>query len=355
MLAVQNKTNPSSILDAISSGVPRPTQSLFVASAYVTAEGLALLMDRIQRAVGPRSFVKMPKKLVTTFDFGLTDPDALDTLMKLGVDVHVANSNAIARGNLAPAVAYHPKVYAFETGAGDWVAFSGSANLTARGMTINTETVVDTNLTAIEMKTVMNDLSYGAGPLTPKMLADYRALRVARPPSGPITVEITPVPAPTPSPKAVVFGDAVASGALKPSGFARFWVQTLLMSGGSGSQLELPRGANSFFGFNFNAHVPGPKVTIGKLVLSSGAHRWMDRILSWHGRNGMERVNMPTAAKGGYVYDQAAVCFRRIGGGYEFFVAPWNSNLARSWRIASAATGHLYALGKGSPRVCGLL
>ena len=51
------------------------------------------------------------------------------------------------------------------------------------------------------------------------------------------------------------------------------WIQAGSMtSGGSHNQLELPRGANVFFGFNYNTYDP-QHVTIGEPVLTSRARR----------------------------------------------------------------------------------
>src|SRR3546814_14038983 len=81
------------------------------------------------------------------------------------------------------------------------------------------------------------------------------------------------------------------------------------------------------------------------------------RRLTWHGNNKMERMNLPTAAQGGFNYADSAVMFRRLtNGSFELIVTPWESDLARSWRQASAQRQTLFCLeiGRAScrERVC---
>src|SRR3546814_15538200 len=81
------------------------------------------------------------------------------------------------------------------------------------------------------------------------------------------------------------------------------------------------------------------------------------RRLTWHGNNKMERMNLPTAAQGGFNYADSAVMFRRLtNGSFELIVTPWESDLARSWRQASAQRQTLFCLGTvATNRVVGLL
>ena len=98
------------------------------------------------------------------------------------------------------------------------------------------------------------------------------------------------------------------------------------------------------------------QVTIGKPVLRSGPRVWDDRILKWHGHNRMERLNLPTQLQGGFEYLHSAVLFRRLrDGSFELVVAPWDSDMARAWRKASAEKGLLFRLGKTSNRLVGLI
>lgn len=68
-------------------------------------------------------------------------------------------------------------------------------------------------------------------------------------------------------------------------------------------------------------------------------------------------MNLPTAAQGGFNYADTAVMFRRlIDGSFELVVTPWESDIARSWRQASAQLQTLFRLGTiATNRVVGLL
>lgn len=357
MLVIQNAANPSVVLDAIVDSAPVACTKLFVASAYVTREGTRLLFDRLRHKLGAAAFGNLSKRLVTTFDYGLTDPDAIKDWEAEGAKVWIANAGVIQAGNLNPPAAYHPKVYGYRTAAGVWEVVSGSANLTGRGMTINAEAVSGASVPAADMRAAIDRLRDGAVRADPALIAAYRALKAALPPPASLAVQVTPVPAPVAVAANALetLWEAIASGNAVPPNHQRFWIQTMAMSGGSGSQLELPRGANRFFGLAFANYAAGAKVTIGRPRLRSGGSLWVDRILSWHGNNGMERLNMPTPAMSGFTYGNSAVSFRRKGADYEFEVAPWTSSLANSWRSASTAAGTIYRLGGNSPRVCGLI
>jgi hypothetical protein len=148
----------------------------------------------------------------------------------------------------------------------------------------------------------------------------------------------------------------VESGLVDLQAHRGMWIQVDKLSGGAQSQLELPRGAHRFFGFTFDQYSASSKVTIGKLELRNGRKAWNDKLLTWHGNNMMERINLPTVSTGGYTYADSAVLFRRLGGNaYELLVVAWDSDLARSWRQASADTQRLFRFGGSSKRVVGLL
>lgn len=357
MLIVQNRLNPSVVIDALDNAFPAACNEIFVASAYTTREGVRLLFDRLRLRLGEPAFSDVPKCLVTTFDYGLTDANAIDDWIAAGGTVRIANAHVIQAGNLMPAAAFHPKVYSFKSPPGDWKVVTGSANLTGRGLTINAEAMIGASVTDVDMRPSIARLREGTVRADPALLAAYRLLKAANPPPASMAPLVAPVPQP---PVVAVNGlstlsDAIALNGVTPGSHQRFWVQTLSMSGGSGSQLELPRGVHSFFGFAFGNYAAAAKVTIGQPRLVSGSLLWANRILSWHGNNGMERLNMPTPAMSGLTYGNSAVSFRRRGADYEFVVAPWNSGLAKSWRAASLAAGQVYKVGANSPRLCGLI
>ncbi len=151
-----------------------------------------------------------------------------------------------------------------------------------------------------------------------------------------------------------VFFEAISSGVLDPIGYDQFWVEAGSMSsGGSHNQLELPRGANRFFGYGFDDYGSAHEV-IGFPGLTTARRSWNDRKLTWHGNNMMERINLPTRRQGGFDYRKSAVLFTRTTNGFELQVVTWNDAAAVSWREKSDKLGRVYSLGENSDRICGL-
>ncbi|WP_210201947.1 hypothetical protein [Mesorhizobium sp. WSM3866] len=201
----------------------------------------------------------------------------------------------------------------------------GSANLTARGFSVNTEAAwaqrdiprgqIDAAFTSAGLETV---------PLTEALLTAYEGLRAAQPPPPEIRQEAEPVAPPAPPVAAAtqLFRLAIANGAINPANFNAMWVQGEALQGGSRNQLELLRGGHRFFGFVFNQYDYPDNMT------RSGARVWTDRRLTWHGNNGMERMNLPTMTQGGFNYADTAVMFRQLAdGSFELIVTPWDPDL----------------------------
>jgi hypothetical protein len=154
-----------------------------------------------------------------------------------------------------------------------------------------------------------------------------------------------------------LFRVAIETEVINPADYPAMWVHGEALQGGSSNQLELPRGGHRFFGLVFDQYDYPHNLIIGEPVLRCGARVWSDRRLTWHGNNKMERMNLPTAAQGGFNYADSAVMFRRLtNGSFELIVTPWESDLARSWRQASAQRQTLFRLGTvATNRVVGLL
>lgn len=96
-----------------------------LAVAYVRKAGVGLI-EREVRALHRRGG---SLRVLTTFDFGLTQPVALEALFEEGAEVKIAHFADRA---------YHPKVY-LGRGADGARALVGSANLTAAGLVRNVE------------------------------------------------------------------------------------------------------------------------------------------------------------------------------------------------------------------------
>lgn len=236
----------------------------------------------------------------------------------------------------------------------------GSANLTSRGFSVNTEAAwVQQGIARDDADEAFDKARLETTALTDDLLAAYAALRQAQPPPPEIEQEAQPVAATAQVAGGALplFRVAIETNAINSADYAAMWVHGEALQGGSSNQLELPVGGHRFFGFMFDQYDYPHNLTIGEPVLRSGERVWDDRRLTWHGNNRMERMSLPTAAQGGLNYADTGVMFRRLtNGSFELIVAPWESDLARSWRQASAHRQTLFRLGTvATNRVVGLL
>lgn len=361
MLIVQNATEPASLRNALVDMVASGAIDIRAAAAYVTLGGANILLSAVANAVGPAAFAAMPKTLVTSFDFGLTEPQALQHWLALtNSTVLVSGAQKLVQGSLMPQRAFHPKLYVFGSDPQTCSTLVGSANLTSRGFSVNTEAAwVQQGVPRADADVAFGKACFGTIALTDELLATYIELRQTQPPPPEMEHEAQPVAAPSPVAAAALplFRLAIETGAVNPAEFAAMWVHGEALQGGSGNQLELPRGGHRFFGFVFDQYDYPHNLTIGQPVLRNGARVWYDRRLTWHGNNKMERMNLPTGAQGGFDYADTAVMFRRLtNGSFELIVTPWDSDLARSWRQASARRQTLFRLGTvATNRIVGLL
>jgi HKD family nuclease len=344
---LQNDLRPAEILAALEDLAVPDTAGLRLAVAYVTKTGCDELIPRLEDRIGTSMWSAIPKAVVTSFDFGLTEPEALRQLRD---DHGFSIRQAVIRGP-----SFHPKLYAFTTASGLQV-MAGSANLTRAAMTENSEMAVvtslaDETLTAFEQQ--WDELINASVPITDAALAEYAQQRktIKRPVFPP-----DPNPKPRPIPSAgdlPLFPDEVASGRLDPTQFSSFWVEAGSMSSSaSHAQLEMPRFANRFFGYSFSEYDSDHHL-IGEPVLTAAGQVWDDRRLTWHGHNAMERLNLPTAHQGGFSYPETAILLTRSAGQFRLRVAAWDSDVAKAWRSASAQLGKVFRVGRTS-RLCGL-
>jgi hypothetical protein len=351
----QNSRCPSQVLFAFDEVADASVQKVRWAVAYSTRSGCVRLVDRISCRMGKLEWEKSKKEFITSLDFGLTDPGALEFLASLPTSrVRIANPQVVNKPGLMPGKAYHPKLYLFDA-AESCGYVVGSANLTNSALIANTEVVVagKERPENVGWEAVWTELLYNTVPLTTTLLEEYRRKWV-RPKRR--TVEPDPKPrAPVITPgEKPVFWEAITTGGISPMAFNHFWVEGGTMSsGGSHNQLELPRGANRFFGF-IHSNYGEAHITIGHPTLTLRRQSWTNRPLTWHGNNKMERINLPTLAQGGFDYRNTAVLFRRHEGGFEINVLPWDDDGAVAWRAASDALKTVFRLGERGQRICGL-
>lgn len=358
MLVVQNEFRPSAIQNALLDLMRDGLSQVRVCSAYMSRMGSEILFDAICRSTPNGDHEGIPKTIVTSLDFGTTDPAALRFWQEQpNCRVLVAGAPFLERGNLNPTTAFHPKLYVFDRPDGVVAGLVGSANLTNRGLTINSE-VAWSGLSGVHWPVQQIAAAWDAAvqpavPLTPQILDQYQTLRdqASRPPR---TEELAPVPVPTleESTNYGLFRDAPAD----LGNFGQLWIQSYAMQGGARTQLELPRGTNRFFGANFEDYHLRKVEHIAEPVLVSGSKTWRDRHLTWHGDNQMERINLPSRAMGGFDYEKSLILFRRLADNcFELRAHPWTSDSARAYVEASRTKKRLFRVGQNSNRLVGLV
>lgn len=357
-IVLQDRSRPGEILLALASVLDNQVTALRIAVAYTTRAGCDQLIPLIESKIGKRRWRDLPKEIVTSFDFGITDPEALSYLSAIpNCSVYVAGAEVLNRSSLRPNISFHPKLYIFDK-ADRRAILIGSANFTGTALTINTEMafLADEGPEAIDES--WQAIIEKAEPLTEALLNRYRESRglLSRERISPIiNPDVRPASVPIPAIRTLrVLGDAVTAGQFNPASYDRFWIEAGSMSsGGSHNQLELPRGANQFFGYAFNDYGNDHEI-IGFPVITISGGAWDDRKLTWHGNNMMERINLPTRTQGGFEYRSSTILFARHHTGFEMLVVPWKDPLAVSWREASAQINRVYKLGERSNRICGL-
>ncbi len=356
MFVVQNEFHPTTIQGALLDLMRGGVSSVRACSAYITLSGSEILFDGISRSAVDGRPQDVQKTIVTSLDFGLTDPAALRFWTRsANCVVLVAGVEQLQIGSLIPRSAFHPKFYVVGRPNGTVGTLVGSANLTNRGLTINAEVgwleaqhgqpqqVYETWAAAIRP----------AVALTPEILEAYAALRRRIPNEYP-TGELEPVPPPPIGAlrQYIPFADAnIDLGA-----YNQMWIQSRGMQGGAGTQLELPRGAHRFFGAAYQDYDFDRVEHIAEPILVSGRRTWRDRPLTWHGDNAMERINLPSAAMGGFEYENSMILFRRIAPNtFELRVYPWGSDSARACLEASRVAELVFRVGQNSNRIAGFM
>ncbi len=350
---VQHRNCPSQILFAFDEVANAEVEKIRWAVAYTTQAGCRRLFSRLSTRMGESVWEASKKQFITSLDYGLTEPSALESLANLsGADVHVANASVINNKGFRPAHAYHPKIYLFDQS--DVTGYVvGSANLTNSALLANTETVSAglSNPHNSNWDEIWNELLKNTEPLTPGLLNTYRD-RWVRPARRPVDPDIATIPSEIVVSDAPVLAESIADDSVNPLQFQHFWIEAGYISGGSRNQLELPRGANRFFQFSYSSY-GDEHVTIGTPTLTLRDQSWEDRPLTWHGNNRMERINLPTRNQGGFDYPNTAILFRRHQDGYELDVQAWDDETALAWRTASDSLNSLFRLGERGSRICG--
>ena len=352
-LIVQSPARIGRVLKAIVENVYPDTEALYYAVAYVTFRGARLLVDRLQHA-SPIQWSDQEKCLITCFDYGHTDPSALEFLRDSGFRIFIANLDADGQVRISPASsAFHPKLYISQRPSGIAAIVSGSANLSYRALISNFEVVSLSIEPYYKWFPTWHNLCTSASPLSQSILEEYIEARQSIPSVQP---NQSAVPDLFPSHTDVgTLEQAVVERGVDPASFSGFWIEVGFASGGSQNQIELPRLASQFFGHPFDDYHLA-QATIAFLTIRTSQHEVERRKLTWHGNNRMERILVPTVIQGGERVANRVVFFERTAGSFLMTVADVSSFEHRQWREASMLSGTQFRLGSAaSSRTCGLI
>ena len=172
----QNSRCPNQVLFAFDEVADASVQKVRWAVAYSTRRGCERLVSRISARMGKSQWEASEKQFITSLDFGLTDPGALEFLSTLPASkVHIANPEVVDKPGLLPGKAYHPKLYLFDAPESTGYVV-GSANLTDSALIANTEVVAAGRETPENggWNAVWSELLFNTKPLTTALLTEYR-------------------------------------------------------------------------------------------------------------------------------------------------------------------------------------
>lgn len=339
-LIIQSPLIVGRVLSALEAAADNDVTEVRLAIAYVTVSGVKIFTDTMANRI-PAGWPAIPKRLITCIDFGFTDPDALRAWLDLGNATVLLHNTDITDARLRPQNAFHSKYYEFRRANGA-VIVAGSANLSQSALTRNFEAMMHTAISndLASADSAWDALSEGAKFADETLISAYARRRAA------IRLPIANAVYATPSPGPRLW-DAIETGEAQPESFSKFWVDTGSMtSGGSFNQLELPRGGHQFFGgmVDYSNH---SKVIIKVKILNTSGP--VDRPISWHGSNKMERINLPTNTR----YANRVALFKRSPTGFTLKTAISDSPEAQSWVDRSSSAKHYFKIGGRSPRRCG--
>lgn len=353
MFVFQSETQPNTVLNALREIFSPEMAGVRICSSYVSLEGSRLLYSEIASAADAK---KLTIEVICALDFGITQPEAIEYWMKWA-NVYVAGYELLETGSLIPKTsAFHPKFYIAQGHPGmGAIALVGSANLTTRGLSVNTEAVMRVEDAANEQcfSEIWKSARTRAIPATEDLVGSYRELHKKRTPSPGEGDHESPS-----APSATTTGGPLSQAGLDLEKYPIFWVQTAGMSGGRDTQIEMPRGGYQFFP---GADTPNLKIRerqpLKKLDLTINGQKFSTEGLTWHGKNQMERLNVPSPMKCGIDWGKSLVVIKRLTHDhYSLRAYPWDSAPAKAVRRASAKLGLLFKVGKGNTkRVCGLL
>jgi HKD family nuclease len=330
-----------------------------VSVAYATARGVEEYRRRI--FANNEGLRKGRKRWLVSFDYGQTEPDAVEKLAALpNSKVRIPNATFVLARKLFPLASFHPKTFVFGELPGQRrlsavAHVSGSANLTYGGLIANVEHAIIFGATPVSSADVDIEQSHAglvswfdaawsrSEDLNEQLLRRYRDLRR----------RVLPILADDED----LASSLVINGTLELNGSdaarwatARyFWIETAELYknrgvGRAGNQLDCRRGTRVYFGFP--ATVVPRNTVLGTVTLQYLAGPAQARSVRF-GDNMMDKVNLPIPSEfGPSSYDHKVLHFERLDR-QAYVLSAGSEGEIRRWKAKSRAQGMHYRFARG--------
>jgi hypothetical protein len=325
-LVIQGPEHPGAVLDRITRAAEAvPAGHLKAGFAYASVAGVQLLSWSLDEVTD--DWAKRKKRWLVSFDWGTTDPNAVDFLASLpNSQVRVPHAEEVVARKLMPAVCFHPKTLALHgvraSGKPPMALVVGSGNLTLAGLQTGHETASIAVCRALPKSQAglqrlagmsryaraLDQIWGGATELDAELLRRYTASRKRRPPqfedAGRAAREFE---------RSYVEQTFERAASLATASHLWVDIHSVVKNRGDdrpGNQIDLVRGTRAFFEFS-GRRIP-PNTILGDVHIS-----YRGRVSTTHMRfanNSMDRLNLPIPGEAGPPsYDDAWLLFERLG------------------------------------------
>ena len=324
------------ISQEIIAAIPPNANRIRLAVAYIRNSGVIDLENAVNRIAGDGAWNNINKDIITCFDYGITQPQAIRKLINTPMtQVFIQNPEAINSPGFRPRHSFHPKVYEFR-GDNTTNVVIGSANFTKAGWGANFEAIVcemnASQTRCAEIDQFWNAMLVDSIPATHNLINDYRDALARR--MAPVTRNIR-------------FSRMVDRGMFLPQNYNNFWVDAGPMrSGESRNIVELSRNTGKFFGVNYaalgQAPVPAPRhIRLGQAHLVFEGQPTNCGYI-YRTREKMERIQeLPTNED----YAHTVMHFTRMPNGtFEVEVYPRHSDEAQGFETVSGQRNALFQM-----------
>lgn len=360
-IGIQTPTTSSAIINLVRKIVrSRSFTDVLSMFAYASKGGAILLSSVLKQEVVGWETVR--KRWLISLDYGHTDPAALEILLNLpNSEVRIPYLNDIIENKLMPNVCFHPKSMFFYTKDSDLpsIVYIGSANMTMSGLCFGHESGIaiyprlkKANNKEKNVKNTLNQIIninnfYGdCTILDSELISKYAKIRKR---CRPRLEDETSVARKINyllenDDEQISFTNAAIISTAK-----NFWVESgyVVRNRGPlrpGNQIDLPRGASTFFGFTMKKQKPN--TFIGKITIKVGKTRLAHPLRL--GNNLMEKISLPIPEECGIEsYDENVILFKKMNGFYALDIQPQGSSKANRWKAFSEKQHSDYSMRSG--------